>query len=292
MPSGSHGGGGGSHSSGGSSSGGGSWGGSSSGGGRSHSPMYIRWRGSRYYISSGKASTIRTLFSVALFLCFFVAVCVFAVVSTNHYITKIETDRIYYIQMIEYAEEHTEYQKEGEITGRFYNEDFEKWYITYSIPYGNYQQFDLDGYTFSVYTTEDMKKPEFQVGKKLIFAVDNPDVDMFTDSINMEYKNIPLENDGEYVYNVRSRNSTIGVVCALVAIIVTLVTIAIVKIKKSVQNEDNLGKQISTILAETKANNKNNEQTEQKPKQCIYCGNYLDESDKKCPSCGSRRFKR
>ena len=127
MPSGSHGGGGGSHSSGGSSSGGGSWGGGGhGGGGRSPSPMHIRWRGNRYYISSGKASTIRMLFSIALFLCFFTAVCIYSVVSTNQYITKIETDRVYYIDMIEYAEQHTEYQKEGKITGRFYNEDFEK----------------------------------------------------------------------------------------------------------------------------------------------------------------------
>ena len=104
MPSGSHGGGGGSHSSGGSSSGGGSWGGSHGGGGRSPSPMHIRWGGRRYYISSGKASTIRILFSIALFLCFFTAVCIFGVVSTNQYIKKIETDHAYYVNMIEYAE--------------------------------------------------------------------------------------------------------------------------------------------------------------------------------------------
>ena len=289
MPSGSHGGSSGSHSSGGSSFGGG---GSSFGGsGRSSppSPMHFRWRGNSYYISGGKASTIRFFFVFGVFLLFFGLACVASFFSAKETIQKIVTDQAYYINMIEYAEEHPEYQKEGEITGRFYNEDVDRWYITYSLP--TMAGGILKGYTFSVYSTEDMKKPEFQVGQPLTLAVDNPNVNILTDSINMEYKNIPLENDGEYLQAIRSRNSSIIIACVFGAVAITLIVVGFVKIKKEAQNEAELGKVTAgnSVLGNNGSSQKANEQ---KPRHCVYCGNYVSDEDKKCPSCGSRKFKK
>lgn len=290
MPSGSHGGSSGSHSSGGSSFGGG---GSSFGGGSGRSmppsPMHFRWRGNRYYISGGKASTIRLFFIFGAFLMFLCLACVASFFSAKQDIQKIVTDQAYYINMIEYAEEHPEYQKEGEITGRFYKEDVDRWYITYSLP--TMAGGTLKGYTFSVYSTEDMRKSEFQVGTKIILAVDNPHVNILTDSINMEYKNIPLENDGEYLQAIRSRNSSIIFACIFGAVSITLIVIGFSKIKKEAQNEDDLGKAFSS--SDTVAGKiLGSQNEEQKPKHCIYCGNYVGDEEKKCPSCGSRRFKK
>ncbi|MBQ3047706.1 MAG: hypothetical protein IJD48_01680 [Clostridia bacterium] len=293
MPSGSHGGSSGSHRSGGS-SGGGSFGGGSRGGsngfGGSYSssrPMYIGWHSKRYYIPAKKASSIRTLFSVSFALLFFALAIITVLVSNNKYINKIKTDREYYIQMIDYAIENPEYQKVGWITDRFYNRDCDKWYITYALRTKTGET--LHGYTFSVYTIDDISKKEFQVRQSIVLAVNNKDVDMFTDSINMGYKDIPLEADGEYLKYIEANKITIAVECVLGACIVVLVAIAISLIKKNAQDEGNLGEITSntTMLGEAVATT---QQVKKSKKTCIYCGCFVSEEDKQCPSCGARKF--
>jgi len=290
MPSGSHGGSSGSHSSGGS-SGGGSWGGSGGSGGsyRPPSPMYIRWHSRRYYVPATKASSIRTLFSISLFLLFFALATIMALVSNNQYIDKIKTDREYYIQMIDYAIENPEYQKVGWITDKFYNEDCGKWYITYALH--TRSGGTLHGYTYSVYTLDDMSKQEFQVGEDIVLAVNNKDVDMFTDSINMAYKDIPLEADGEYLQMLSSNKTIIAVECALGAGIIVMIVVAILLIKNNAQDEEKLGKITSSTTMLGKEAVATTPQVK-KDKTCVYCGSFVSEEDKQCSSCGSRKFKR
>ena len=138
MPSGSHGGSRGSHSSGGSSrsSGGGSHFGSRSSrsshnmssnrhyhhGGHHH---HHRGRGGFVIVTSGSTGV---LFFVSLFMVALIAAFSFVLSNTNRNLATIETDREYYIDMIEYAESNSDYIKTGMITGKFYNEDCEKWY--------------------------------------------------------------------------------------------------------------------------------------------------------------------
>lgn len=266
MPSGSHGGSAGSHSSGGSSFGGGH---SSSGGSSSRqTPICYHRHGVRYYVPIGQSNGIRAKLSCIFIFLMFIFCLSMVVGALSSDINKIKVDREYYIDMIENAEEDEDYCKKGRITDIFYNSSCDKWYFTYAIPYSGGE---LEGYTFSVYDSEQIK--EFEIGDEIDFAVNNKNVDENTDSINFGYEELSLEADGEYL--VARQSLVIVSIClgAFVIGVVLLIVWIVVTIKKQ-----------SKVVVSTE-----NLNVEEKKNACKYCGTIFNDGENRCSGCGARK---
>lgn len=277
MPSGSHRCSPGGHSSGGSSMGGGrnsnNWGGgrNSSSSSRMSGNYTFHFFGKTYSTSHNNKIT-STILSVLFLFIFFAIMGLTFLFDGKADIKVSKVDREYYLQMIEYAEEHPEFQKEGVVTGRFYNDDADKWYFEYAIDYVGTDGLihELKGYTFSVYTFAEIS--EVVVGDRLIFAVNNKDVNELTDSINMDYKDIPLSADGTYV----SAKTTVkvGIGCLIASCIILV--IGIFAIAKTCKKE-------LVEVATTKSSEKD------KINSCEYCGRIFKDNETYCSSCGAAR---
>ena len=276
MPSGSHGGSSGSHSSGGSSSGG-SWGGGSSGGSsRPPRPMNIWFFGRHYHISAGDSGKVSFFLPFIFFCMFFIFGAVILLVQANNQIDKIKVDREYYLKMIDNALSDDDYLKDGYVSDFFYNEDCEKWYFTYYIwtDSGN----KLNGYTFSVYTLDEVS--QYSVGQRLDFAVNSKIVTGTTDSINIGYKDIPLENDGEYINARNMKAWSIVFICIASTLIVSFIVLTIKRIKKYAEK---------SAFAET---NDKNTTTDDEYTYCRYCGSRIRKEYDKCEHCGASVVKK
>ena len=163
MPSGSHGGGGGGGHFGGGFSGGshfgGSGGGSHFGGSYYHGPRrpgrapivfhYFYWGGHRYAIGNDDRTKIRSLIGACAVVLLLMLSIIIVIVNSFNSINKIKKDYVYYQDMIAYAEQHPEYIITGKVQSKFYNEDAEKWYLTYYFYTDD--SIRVNGYTFSVY---------------------------------------------------------------------------------------------------------------------------------------------
>lgn len=271
MPSGSHGGGGGSH-------GGGFGGGSHFGGGRrssgssrrSPTPIRFWFFGHHYYVPAGKTSVIRGLFTAFFVLILFGLMATLGLVTANNQIDDIKVDRVRYLNMISRATSDPSFQRTGKITGTFRN-DSGKWYFTYSLETNDGQT--LEGYTFSVYTLEEID--QFVVGDPVLLAVDSRIVTMQTDSIDMGYKDIPLENDGEYIGAQNSRRTALIVMVVCFGASVAVAVLACVKAKKSMQLNEQEKEQASS------------QSSSENVKRCKYCGSKQNPEDTNCPNCGA-----
>ncbi len=279
MPSGSHGGGGGSHFSGGSSfGGGGSRGGSSGGGGgRPRGPMRFHIGHHYFIISEGRAGFLSFLTALMFMAIFLIVTLSITLGVSDKAINKIKVDRAYYLDMIEYAELHNEYLVNGEVTDRFYNEDCDRWYVTYKI---NYQENGVDktlnGYTFSVYTSEAIRS--IRVGDSMQLAVNSNPITSNTDSINVDYKNIPLTDDGEYIKCINGKKISITIISIASVVVAGCIAGAILIVIKSKQKQQaKVAEEKAKELAEEKRLNR----------RCPYCSGKLSPDDKKCPNCGA-----
>lgn len=269
MPSGSHGGSSGSHGGGGSS--GGHWGGSSRGGSGSNrrtTPIHWVWHGRTYYVPVSSGSAFQGWITAIIVIFFFAIISVSLIAGSSSNIHKIKVDRDYYIHMIEKAEQNENYKKEGSIKDIFYNEDCGKWYFTYEISYSGGV---LEGYTYSVYSESEIY--EFEIGETLYFAVNNQNVNKDTDSINMGYKNIPIENDGEYISAKKTITISSVILAAFIVVEIVLVILTIRQFKKHIM-----------VSADT-----SNLTEEEKKKTCKYCGTMFKDGETKCSSCGASR---
>ena len=294
MPSGSHRGSRGSHSSGGSrssSSFGGSRGGShrssfsssssrrsSYGGGyysgpHHHRPFRVRWGGRYYVYSDGATVGIAVLVFAIIFAFIFMRV---GAIDVNYYkqeLTKIEEDYDYYQDMIQYAENNRDrgYIVEGEVVDKFYNEDAGKYYIVYKVDVPD-SMFDLQGYTYSVYTLEETSN--FRRGESIEIAVDTVPVTSQTDSINVDYKNTTLEDDGEYV--ITKNNLTKARLQKWISVVVfigLIVLLVYITWKKKKPEESSEKKEEAKVESTTY--------------KCAYCGSTYSKTRAKCPSCGA-----
>lgn len=279
MPSGSHGGGGGGSHFGGSS--GGSHFGSSSGGNRygglyngprqvGRAPIrfyYFGWGGRYYAINSAdRRNVFSQIFAALIVLFISVFICVTSVVSSNASIRKIESDYIYYQDMIAYAEEHNELLVTGTVKTKFLNEDVGKYYITYYFLDQNGEK--VDGYTFSIYTYDEVKN--VHSGDDIELAVDSNPITQDTDSINLDYKDMPLSKDGEYESLKNGKITSILVSVSMLVLFETVIVISLVKqLKNNAQQVEKVGDEPTYSYV------------------CTYCGAKLKKDDTSCPKCGS-----
>lgn len=270
MPSGSHSSGGGSHFGGGSHSSGGShFGGGSS---QSNSSKSVNIRiGGRSYIVPGKASSFSVLIIVFVLLAVFSGMMFLGASGAESDIKIIKNDYVYYQDMIAKTKTNPDLIKEAEITGKFYNEDCDKWYIEYEI----ISDINLPGHTFSVYSYEEISN--FDIGQIIQVAVDSETVKITTDSIPMDYENMPIEKDGEYIELTKEKTTLkiIGFVLIGVDVFVLIGAIYSRKKQKSLSNTQD---QQSTIQDE-------NVDKKDTPFSCSYCGAIINGD--KCSNCGA-----
>ena len=291
MPSGSHSGGGG-HS-GGFSGGGGSWGGHSGHGGGSSSPIFPRSTRNGHsvviiggfgghpgrYVRSGIFTLISALLWLGIFMALFFGVVFLGSENANTAVVMADYqhDYDYYQAMISYAEENPEYMLTtgATITDRFIGKGGNKYYLTYKF-YTSDTHRIVEGYTYTTYTLDDLKKPEFQVGQTIVLALNckNTEITSATDSIDINYKNTTLWDDDDFVtdYNSAKGFRIFAIVSLVVGIscIVAAVTLFIVYSKK-----DN-GETTETTVS-----------TKERKEYCKYCGTLLKSGASKCDNCGA-----
>lgn len=281
MPSGSHGGSPGSHFGGGSSFGGGGFGGGTGRGNSNNNrhvrPMMFFFFGRHYYIPVSQSSRIKGLFTFAFVLLVFVLLLITPISMANQTINKIKIDQAYYIDMIENAEQNSEYKKVGVIKDKFYNEDCGKWYLTYTFETDAGET--VEGYTFSVYNNYEIRA--FVIGDSINLAVNSRIVTNQTDSITFDYKDIPLENDGEYLLATKQRSLFIvleGIFSCGFVVLVVIATTMIIKKAQQVKTDDS--------TEDALLNKQNTDSTPKK--KCKYCGTTINNNNESnCPNCGA-----
>lgn len=292
MPSGSHGGshgGGGSHFGGGSSSH--SSGGSSGRPMRPMRPMRFHIGPHFFFVSGERVSSIVGRFMVMIFLGLFIGLFAgLALPSTNRELEQIRFDYERYQTMIDYAEEHTDHIVEGRITGTYYNEDADAYYFTYELT--TEQGRPLEGYTYSVYTRSEIMR--FNVGDTIQLAVDVVPITNLTDSIPLDYKDMPIEKDGEY----RSSQSSKTILTVLLVVFSAIEGIMLISIfvsfgKSKTQRESTATQSNSsqgTSLPQNADTNSTQQSTStyESHSYCDYCGAKLKGTESKCPNCGAR----
>lgn len=291
MPSGSHRSRGGSHFSGGGSSrssssfGGRSIRGSSYGSHRGHHSIFIshgrprRFRfGHHYYIYTGRSQGVLSFSFVLVFILMMVAFISGSFVSSAKYqIKTIETDFVYYQDMIDYAEGKVEsgdprYIVDAEVTGRFYNSQADRYYVEYEIELGNGRT--LKGETYACYTLEQAQ--QYRVGNTIRVALENVPPTLATDSVNVDYKYKTLDDDGEYLSSSKSlRNSRVVLWLSILAIIATIAFTVVYAYKKK------------ELADEEKEKEKKEDVIDSDTRICKYCGSICDKTAKKCPNCGA-----
>lgn len=304
MPSGSHSNGGGGSHFGGGSSGGSHFGGFNSGSSRNinMAPRVYVFGGRRYVVSGTRRTGIYALNFVILFMVFVVFAGALMLSGGNKSIKTIKADYNRYQQMITYANQNSEYKINGVITDQFKNDDCDKYYITYAFPIsyvddetallekyrqdvsnGDFEDDWVQGYSFSVYSLDEVGATKFQKGQLVELAINNKksEIDSSTDSIPTDYLNMPLSQDGEY--NVAKRNTVVGpiMICVAALVIVGCVAGQIAVIKTSKQEE-----------AETETTQTSSEVSTPQAKinKCAYCGAVLKEGETKCPNCGGSQL--
>lgn len=272
MPSGFHGGGGGSH------SGGFGGGGSHFGHGRStgssarrHAPIRIWFFGHHYYVPVEKTSKIRAWFTAFVVLLIFGLVMTLAMTGEKSKIELIQTDHDYYVNMIERATLNPAYKKVARITNILKNPDCGKWYFTYVLTTD--QGLPLEGYTYSVYTFKEIK--QFVIDQEIEVAVNSTFVTASTDSINMDYINIPIENDGEYSKANTLKKVFTAIMIVLLCASAACLVLGVLKTKKEMQlNELEKEKSSCSVVDEGL-------------KRCPYCGSKQNPGNAKCTNCGA-----
>lgn len=283
MPSGIRGGGGSRGSRGG---GGRSYGGSSHIGGRSSSRSYfssLNGRRTRIFIVGGRRYILPQKFSRAVsIMSFFLPIMFFVAFFSGAFLltgitekNNIEKEYVYYNKMITKAEKDSRYIIDAEVTGTYYDMNCGKWYYTYEFEMDN--GLFSDGYVFPVY--DDQQIEAFEEGQIIKIAVDDLNLDIYTDSVPMDFKNISIDQDGDYQIAKRHFNIGITVLCICGAgfIILTIVSNKIMKKHKQEVTETTDGSV---------------ELVAQKPmRYCEYCGSRLADNQTSCSSCGAKSTK-
>lgn len=273
MPSGSHSGSFGSHSSGGSSFGGSH--NSSSGSSRGFYPGGIIFFGGRSYKFKSKISGVLSFICILTLIAGLI--CALITGMSKSTIGKIEADYRYYQNMIQKAESDPQYKTTGYITDKFRNEDCGKWYLTYKFKTTDDSKW-VKGYTYSVYTEEEAYSVE--INSEIELAVNSYPITTETDSVNMDYKNKSLTDDGEYTLAKKQIvGFRTGYILCFITFTVSLVSCIILEYREKQKDK------LENLNFETTKTSQQSQDS--KTHICPYCGTKLKENDYSCPNCGA-----
>jgi len=266
---------------------------SSSGGGtyRSHhvrglyngrAVVFIGTRANRRYISDGIYSVITLLGFIAFFLLFSLFGTFMNLNQINGDIKIIEEDFLHYQDMIEDAEYKESqgisgYIIYGTVESRYRSLNSDKWYLTYRFVADDGSIVD-NGYTYSTYTWEQVK--DISAGDPILLALEYAPSNRYTDSIDMDFKNKTIEDDGDYIALLEEKQSTTGICVTIGIVILGIVVICVVLWKKNSKKVDE------------EATTSTGTQTYQAPEQpkknyCRYCGSVVPNGKTSCDNCGA-----
>lgn len=279
MPSGhGGGGGGGSHFGGGSSFGGSHFGSGSSG--VNSRPRYIMFFGRTIYTGDGSYGLFSSLLIFAI-IAFMISSCLLAgFFNAKSKVQKIEDDRVYYLEMISAAETNGKIDTHAKVSSIVYNEDYEKYYITYTFTNASGE---IDGYSFCMYESRISAPQVFNGSNYISVAYDNQTSN--ADSIPTDYAGFSLSDDGEYVYYNNEKTwfpivSGLGYGVGVLLFVGSCVAIG-TNIKNHKEDKDK-------VEGKTSGDNVNlNKPVEEENEYCPYCGSKVLKSDKKCINCGA-----
>ena len=253
------------------------------------------YRGNRYYVSNGVSSGL----SIMGFFAFMLAIFGIILLSLGYSIADqtaqdikiIEQDYAKYQSMIKTAENNNEYmlfttdENAAVITMQEKCDRSDKYFLRYEFKDKN--GYTVEGYTFCTYTQEDMLKAEYQEGQKIQLALSTKktEITQRTNSIDYNYKNTKIEDDGDYIALTNKdvkgieRGFKVGGYFALFGGISLIVASTVLYYKKRKIYEEN---QSSTTAPEATQPKPNSNST-----FCMYCGSKISADDAKCSSCGA-----
>ncbi len=293
MPSGSHSTSGGSHSSGGSSSSRSSFGG---GGGSSHSSHHHFHHG-RLYINGRPAGPKASIAFLVMFLILFSGMWAFGGfmigAQRQQALNKVKADYEYYQNMIDFAKQNnsptTQYIITGTVTGKFLSEYNNKWYLSYSFQSAGGQKYH--GETYAIYSQSDVSNIIPNV-TTIQLAADSYIITETTDTINMDYENTTLNDDGYYV-SIKNSMLSPQILCFVVAGGSAILFISmIVKEVKNLKNKNSFAETLTnnnqSLNSETSNKTETTMQSSSQANYCVYCCSEVPEGKSKCPNCGAR----
>ncbi len=232
------------------------------------------------------------LFIIAIFTLFFAIL--FLTLSLN--LSKIEQDYMYYQDMISYAENNPDKNliREAVVKDFALNEECGKYYIIYELDTDDGSG-KLEGYSFSVYTLTTVPR----VDEHISVAVNSSEVTTETDSIPMDYKDMPLTQDGEWIVarkNVTIRNILFIVTATCFLSIIVIYIFLHIKVKKNYNAEKQNGKEFSNNnpppkkeLSQTTSQETNFDNPFEKNYfKCSNCGADVLPEQRYCPLCGKK----
>lgn len=101
-----------------------------------------------------------------------------------------------YMELINYAEEHTICKLTGEVTGYDLNEDTGRFAVGYKVVSTSGVGGQLDAYSPYVYTREEVE--QFEIGAEILVAVKGGTLNQHTKSVNMSYADYDMSNYPPY----------------------------------------------------------------------------------------------
>ena len=262
---------------------------------RSRRPMHFYIGRTRYVVRSGASAFVSFLVIIMFFAIFGIFTSWALKSSADSTLKEIKADYIYYQNMISKANENPDKLViDGTVVSKFYNSAADKWYVTYFFIADDGMR--VEGYTFSVYTAEEAFN--FSVGDSIKLAVDGYPTNSLTDSIPLDYADMPIEQDGEYMTFAGQRNGarTAMIVCGSAIGGIIVLSIVIMFTNKVKVQEENIQSQKKQTFQQSKPETFDedlnaDELLKQKHKYCEFCGAEMERGQMRCGKCRSKQLK-
>lgn len=213
-------------------------------------------------------STIFSIMIIALFA------AIIAKVSFVMRVQAIKSDYNYYQHMCSWSAEHPNWKGTAKVTGK--EKKYDKWLITYKIidPTTN---FTLDGYSFAIYDDEQIE--QIQIDDEIEVAMDSFELSINTDSVPMDYYQVPITQDADYLHHTKISSSV-----TVILVIVAIVTVGIGITNGILANKYLKNMRVASFdSGYTPVSENNNLQVV----YCDYCHSKLPPNSTKCEHCGA-----
>lgn len=213
-------------------------------------------------------SSIFTIMVIALFA------VIIAKVSFVMRVQAIKNDYDYYQHMCSWSAEYPNWKGTAKVTGK--QKKYDKWFITYKIidPTTN---FTLDGYSFAIYDDEQIE--QIQIDDEIEVAMNSFDLSIDTDSVPMDYYQVPITQDADYLHHTKISSSV-----TVILVIVAIVTVGIGITNGILANKYLKNMRVASFdSGYTPVSENNNLQVV----YCDYCHSKLPPNSTKCEHCGA-----
>lgn len=227
-----------------------------------------------YQKTAGTLTVFLILIGIATLICFIIS----AVQAANLETLKQEYNN--YMSMIHRAQTNPEYSAEAVITGRFYDTEYDAYYLTYDI---NYHFFfnPIKGETPAVFELDELNG-KYHVDDTITVALSDKfeNISMFTDSVVMDLEYIELDDYLDYEDCEDTKVITKTIAISFVGIAAALVIVIIALYIK--------GNKVKQLEKDNPTTTKANTTTTTNNQVCEYCGTHMG-TQSKCPNCGASR---